>query len=89
MNLVLGLIISPIMNFAETILLASFHNSLVDIKILSVRNGMVFKILEIMSEVFFVILLVMLISMPNQVFFWHGIQIDLLEFGIRSAAVDL
>ena len=35
------------------------------------------------------ILLVMSILIPSQEIFWHGVQIDLLEFGMRTAAVNV
>ena len=52
------------MNFVETILPASLHPSLADIKIFAAKNSIVLKILEIVSEIIFMILLVMSISIP-------------------------
>ena len=76
------------MNFAETVLLASLDNSLADIKILVVKNLMVLKILEILSEAIFMVLLVMSILIPSQVMFWHGVKIE-LEFGMKPATVNV
>ena len=56
--------ISSTMNFVETILPASLHPSLADIKIFAAKNSIVLKILEIVSEIIFMILLVMSISIP-------------------------
>ena len=75
------------MNFVEGILPTSLNNSLTDVKILSVKNSMVLKILEILSEVIFMMLLVMSISI--QVHFWHRVQIVLLEFSMRPTAVNV
>ena len=75
------------MNFVEAILPTSLNNSLADVKIFSVKNSMVLEILEILSEVIFMMLLVMSISI--QVHFWHGFQIVLLEFSMRPTAVNV
>ena len=77
------------MNFLETIFQTSLDNSLADIKTLSVKNLMVLKILDILSKVIFMMLLVMSILIPSQVIFCHGVQIDLLEFGMRLATVNV
>ena len=77
------------MNFLETILPTSLGNSLADIKTLSVKNLMVLKILDILSKVIFMMLLVMSILIPSQAIFCHGVQIDLLEFGMRLATVNV
>ena len=75
------------MNFVVAILPTSLNNSLADVKIFSVKNSMVLEILEILSEVIFMMLLVMSISI--QVHFWHGFQIVLLEFSMRPTAVNV
>ena len=75
--------------FCRNILLASLDSSLADMKILSVKTTMVLKILEILPEVIFMMLLVMSISLPSQVIFWHGVQINLSEFGMRLIVVNV
>ena len=64
------------MNFVETNLQASLDNS------------QILKTLELLSEVNFM-LLVISVLMLSQVNFWHRVQIDLLEFGMRLAAVNV
>ena len=72
-------IISQILNFVETILPASLDNF---------GWSIVLKLMEILWEVILTVLYVMSISIPSQAIFWHGVQIDFLELGMRPAAYN-
>ena len=77
------------MNFLGTLLPASLDNSLADIKILRVKNSMLLKILEILLEMIFMMLLAMSISISSQVTFCYGVQTDLFKLDMKPTSVNV